>query len=149
MLAPVGLYDAGNGILIENLGAPAARCTSTSPRASRRHNAAAAPARVWDGGGARDIARHDHVAERALLNWSRSRTSDGSARRLRLLHPKASARGCAGTIVGAWSPATQPPADFITGAIALRAGRRYFGCVRARDNAGNVSQPRCSDGQVR
>lgn len=148
------LYDAANGMMIENLGVAGGALNvrirlglpaDTTPPP--------APARVWDGGGARDVDRATTTAQNELyLNWSPvADEPDGSglAGYDYCIGTKTSARGCAGTIVGAWSPATQPPADFITGAIALRAGRRYFGCVRARDNAGNVSQPRCSDGQVR
>lgn len=147
-------YDAGSATLIENLGvADGALHVRIRLGLPADTTPPAAPARVWDGGGARDVARATTTSQNELfLNWSPAADEpDGSglAGYDYCIATKTSARGCAGTIVGAWSPAAQPPADFITGAIALRTGRRYFGCVRARDNAGNVSQPRCSDGQVR
>ena len=148
------LYDAARAVLIENLGV-----VNGSLRVRVRLALPAdatpppRPARVWDGPGAHDGDRAGTVAQNELyLSWSRVRDSPGGsglAGYEYCIGTRVSARGCAGTIVGPWQAVTDSPANFITGPIPLHSGRRYFGCVRARDNAGNLSGPRCSDGQVR
>jgi hypothetical protein len=147
-------YDAAGALLVENLGVAGgtlrvrirlALPADTTPPPP--------PARVWDGPGARDSERAETTAQNELyLSWSPVRdepAGTGLAVYEYCIGTRVSAQGCAGTIVGSWQPATASPADFMTGPIALHAGRRYFGCVRGRDNAGNVSRPRCSNGQVR
>jgi alpha-tubulin suppressor-like RCC1 family protein len=51
---------------------------------------------------------------------------------------------CAGAAIKAWTTTTTLTGN-ATG-LALLQGTRYYLCVRARDNAGNVSTAACSDG---
>jgi hypothetical protein len=154
-LAPGRLfYDAASAVAIINLGVSDGTLR-VRIRLTRRDDSTPppAPARVWDGQGESDVDLADSESQNQMfLGWlpvTDEAGGSGIAGYDYCISTRVSARGCAGTIVGAWSFEAGTRADFITGTTPFSWGKRYFGCVRARDNADNVSPPRCSDGQVR